>query len=151
MFAHGSTCASTYGPEWWTTPDLNPTPWTPEPYTLWLRFVLGWLMVCGMLCGVCGVLCGVCGVQCMGYGPCRRAGLVDGRVLMSQAWRQSRRRDRVVALVVGRVVSVGRSCRRVGLAVSRLAAEPPARPCRRLGGGPCRRAGRYIKIYLLKY
>ena len=92
--------------------DLNPTPWTPEPYTLWLRFVLEWLMVCGVLCGVCGVLCGVCGVRCMCYGPCRRAGLVDGRVLMSQAWRQSRRRDRVVALVVGRVVSVGRSCRR---------------------------------------
>ena len=87
--------------------DLNPTPWTPEPYTLWLRFVLGWLMVCGMLCGVCGVLCGVCGVQCMGYGPCRRAGLVDGRVLMYQAWRQSRRRDRVVVLVVCLVADLG--------------------------------------------
>jgi hypothetical protein len=47
-------------------------------------------------------------------GPCRRAGLVDGRVLLSQAWRQSRWRDRVVALVVGRiggwVLSTGGSC-----------------------------------------
>ena len=34
----------------------------------------------------------------LGGGPCPRVGLVDGRVLLSQAWRQSRRRDRVVAL-----------------------------------------------------
>jgi hypothetical protein len=40
-----------------------------------------------------------------------------------------------------RAVSAGGSCRRAGLAVSSLAAEPPARPCRRLGGGPCRWAG----------
>jgi hypothetical protein len=99
---------------WWTTPDLNPTQWTPKPYTRWLRFVLEWLMVCGVLCGVCGVLCGVCGVWCLCYGPCWQVGLVDGRVLLSQAWRQSRWRDRVVALVVGRVdgwvLSTGGSC-----------------------------------------
>jgi hypothetical protein len=41
---------------WWATPDLNPTQWTREPYTLWLRFILEWIMVCGVLCGVCGVL-----------------------------------------------------------------------------------------------
>ena len=40
-----------------------------------------------------------------------------------------------------RAMSAGGSCRRAGLAVSSLAAEPPARPCRRLGGGPCRWAG----------
>jgi hypothetical protein len=89
--AHGAVCERV----WWTTPDLNPPLWTPEPDPLGLRFVLEWRMVCGVLCGVCGVLCGVCGVRCMCYGPCRRAGLVNGRVLMSQAWRQSRRRDRV--------------------------------------------------------
>jgi hypothetical protein len=98
---------------WWTTLDLNPTQWTPEPYTLWLRFVLEWLMVCGVMCGVCGVLCGVCGVWCVVCcGPCRRAGLVGGWVLLSQAWRQSRRRDRVVALVVGRVLSSTIGCHR---------------------------------------
>ena len=50
----------------------------------------------------------------MCYGPCRRVGLVDGRVLPSQAWWQSHRRDRVVALVVGRVggrvLPTGGSC-----------------------------------------
>ena len=88
---------------WWTTPDLNPTQWTPEPYTLWLRFVLDglWCVVCCVEYVVCCVEYVVWCVVCCG--PCRRAGLVGGRVLLSQAWRQSRRRDRVVALVVGRV------------------------------------------------
>jgi len=101
-----------------------------------------------VLCGVCGVVCGVlwavsAGGSCrwaglavsslaaepparpcrrLGGGPCRWADLADERVLLPRAWRQSRRRDRVVALVVGLVgrrIGRGRGpCRRgpVGLA-----------------------------------
>ena len=75
--AHLATCGDVCEHVWWTTPDLNPTQWTPEPYTLWLRFVLD-----GLWCVVCCVEYVVCcveynyGVWCMCYGPCRRVGLV---------------------------------------------------------------------------
>ena len=88
--------------------------------------------VCGVLCGVCGVQCmawatgrvgervlSTVGSWCLKLGgraasetvsspwwwavSCRWAGLVGGWVLLSQAWRQSRQRDRVVASVVGLV------------------------------------------------